>query len=776
MKKLKIAFVVLLATFCLITAVPSRVNAASDLLKDVGVKITNDNEIKEKSLNLADIKDTNMKKWSDCFTSVSYQSLYSDACVIDPNQPKYVYYNNAITINGVKYDLKIEVNRTTPKINLENTMVLDSGTWPREYLNVAALGTPSNLTRLYAQNDGGSNDSKFDVTITFYKNGEKAKIKNSLIGFRDPDYASYYFDTNRQIYYKTAPNTSGASSIEDVYHVTPNGLIRYDRMSQDGFSSWQDALFAVEIKNEDSFTFTLEGQSDLLILPTFYTIERKFNINYANLNGAENTNPNDYISGNEITIKNPGNRTGYEFEGWEEGNKIEVDDFGDKTFTAKWRAAQYTIKYNGNGAENEMESQVFSFEDPEFMSKENEFIYPHHNFLGFSLIGIENLITTPTDFRDILVGMGSGAEITLVAQWEARPFTQFVDIDTGAELLPEEDGQIQPKDIENYVYIETEADTDDNWIHKYKAVKTNYVDEEGAVLLEPKPGKQAPEDIPGYKLIKTEDNPKGDRTHIYHKVITSWVDESGKALHPSEDGTLDPKVFPNYKLVKSEVKENGDTVHTYHHIQTSWVDEKNVPIVESKVGDYPKEDFPNYEFVRTETKPNGDVVHHYHKLVNLKFVVDGKAVKEDKIKRGADGVAPEVTPKNGYKFIGWDKEFKNIQVDTVVTAKLEPIKYPITYVLDGGKNDDANPSSYTVEDAVTLKNPIKLGAKFLGWKEGNAIAKGSTGAKTFTAQWEIVTAPVNTGAGERVILVAVISAIAIGSLVGALAVKKKKED
>ena len=63
-------------------------------------------------------------------------------------------------------------------------------------------------------------------------------------------------------------------------------------------------------------------------------------------------------------------------------------------------------------------------------------------------------------------------------------------------------------------------------------------------------------------------------------------------------------------------------------------------------------------------------------------------------------------------------------------------KYPITYTLNGGKNNSSNPSEYTVEDEITIKNPTRKGYKFLGWKEGNKIKKGSTGAKHFTAQWE----------------------------------------
>ena len=78
-----------------------------------------------------------------------------------------------------------------------------------------------------------------------------------------------------------------------------------------------------------------------------------------------------------------------------------------------------------------------------------------------------------------------------------------------------------------------------------------------------------------------------------------------------------------------------------------------------------------------------------------------------------------------------------------ITGTFNPIAYKITYNLDGGTNSTANPSTYTVEDAVTLTAPTKSGYTFLGWTyEGQTtpskdvtIPTGSTGDKTFTANW-----------------------------------------
>jgi uncharacterized repeat protein (TIGR02543 family) len=73
-----------------------------------------------------------------------------------------------------------------------------------------------------------------------------------------------------------------------------------------------------------------------------------------------------------------------------------------------------------------------------------------------------------------------------------------------------------------------------------------------------------------------------------------------------------------------------------------------------------------------------------------------------------------------------------------------------------GFNDDANPSTYTVNDVVTLIDPIKEGHTFDGWYSESTfvnrvtqITAGSTGAKTLYAKWTIlsytVTLDVNGG-------------------------------
>ena len=78
--------------------------------------------------------------------------------------------------------------------------------------------------------------------------------------------------------------------------------------------------------------------------------------------------------------------------------------------------------------------------------------------------------------------------------------------------------------------------------------------------------------------------------------------------------------------------------------------------------------------------------------------------------------------------------------------ELAPGEYSITYVLDGGSwVDNYTPTNtYTAEQYVSLPNAAKIqksGYTFKGWKDANqnltfGFAKGTTGNKTYTANWQ----------------------------------------
>ncbi|MCM1514775.1 MAG: InlB B-repeat-containing protein, partial [Anaeroplasma bactoclasticum] len=118
--------------------------------------------------------------------------------------------------------------------------------------------------------------------------------------------------------------------------------------------------------------------------------------------------------------------------------------------------------------------------------------------------------------------------------------------------------------------------------------------------------------------------------------------------------------------------------------------------------------------------------------------------------------------KANYHFIGWfDSE--NHQVTEIpagttgnieLTAYYVAIDYAIEYVLNGGINQEDNPSKYNVEtNDILLLAPTKVGYTFLGWLNENneqvtEIKTGSIGNITLVANWEADTYTVTFDSNE----------------------------
>ena len=107
--------------------------------------------------------------------------------------------------------------------------------------------------------------------------------------------------------------------------------------------------------------------------------------------------------------------------------------------------------------------------------------------------------------------------------------------------------------------------------------------------------------------------------------------------------------------------------------------------------------------------------------------------------------------RKGYSFKGWysDSKYKN-KVTSIkkrtgnltLYAKWSATSYRITYKLNGGKNTKSNPSAFTINSTVSLKNPSRKGYSFKGWYSDSryrtrikTIKKGTTGNKTLYAKW-----------------------------------------
>ena len=111
------------------------------------------------------------------------------------------------------------------------------------------------------------------------------------------------------------------------------------------------------------------------------------------------------------------------------------------------------------------------------------------------------------------------------------------------------------------------------------------------------------------------------------------------------------------------------------------------------------------------------------------------SVMTQRVAYGESAALPLVVPAPGYRFKGWSADTSAVKSNVTVTAQYEIIPYAITYEnLQGATH--VNPSSYTVEDAITFTPPGSLSRyRFIRWNPGS-IALGTIGNQTVVATWE----------------------------------------
>ena len=107
----------------------------------------------------------------------------------------------------------------------------------------------------------------------------------------------------------------------------------------------------------------------------------------------------------------------------------------------------------------------------------------------------------------------------------------------------------------------------------------------------------------------------------------------------------------------------------------------------------------------------------------------------------------------GYTFDGWYDGSAMINSSGTwkynsnksLLAHWKTVNYSIIYNLNGGTNDQSNPSTYTIEDNITFAAPTKTGYTFLGWYDNDKaiteISIGNIGELNIEARW---TANLNT--------------------------------
>jgi uncharacterized repeat protein (TIGR02543 family) len=400
-----------------------------------------------------------------------------------------------------------------------------------------------------------------------------------------------------------------------------------------------------------------------------WTTSEVYTITYV-LNGGVNHagNPVSYTESNTpITLQNP-TRTGYTFVKWTEGNTIPANSTENKTFTAEWTVKTYNVTYvlGENGVNHEDNPATYSINSA-LISLQN----PTRE--GYSFVKWTEGNTIPP---------GSTGDKTFTAEW-AQIYTISYVLDGGTN---------HPNNPATYTKSITP-------IMLLAPTRTDYN------FVRWTEGNTIPAGSTGNKTFTAEWTTSEVYTITY--VLNGGVNHAGNPVSYTEDDdliTLENPTRTGYSFVK-------------------WTEGNTIPA--GSTG--------NKTFTAEWT-----VITY-----NVTYVLGENGVNHadnPATYAANDATITLLAPtRTGYTFVRWT-EGNTIPAgstgDKTFTAEWTVITYTVTYVLgENGVNHEDNPDSYTIEDAVTLQNPTRTDYNFVRWTEGNTIPAGSTGNKTFTAEW-----------------------------------------
>ena len=112
------------------------------------------------------------------------------------------------------------------------------------------------------------------------------------------------------------------------------------------------------------------------------------------------------------------------------------------------------------------------------------------------------------------------------------------------------------------------------------------------------------------------------------------------------------------------------------------------------------------------TSDNGSITAQvYHSVTFVDY--DGTVLSAQSVAHGSAAIEPTAPEREGYAFIGWDKDFSNVTKDMTVTAQYSANSYSITYTING---EEYTAQTYEFGAAVSAPEyTVPEGHTFSGW-------------------------------------------------------------
>ena len=536
----------------------------------------------------------------------------------------------------------------------------------------------------------------------------------------------YNYERNK---YTLSVTASKGSSIDGS---TASGEYYYDTeitlkgAALDGYtwSKWSDNV------TDSTRTFKINKNTSVSTVVTTDT----YTITY-NLDGGEVSvkNPDTYtVETEEFTLNNP-TKTGYTFAGWStEEDKtpkptltISKGTTGNLTYNANWTKDTYTITYNTDGGTLTDETTSYTVTDEPITLKSPA--KKGYIFNGWT----SDDITTPTKDVIITPSKTSGNKV-YTANYTPITYSVKFNANTGTGTMNDE----------SFTYDEAKALTSNSFTKSGYTFASWNTKEDGK-------GDSYADGSSVSNLSSTDK----DTVNLY----AIWSRDTYTITYNLDGGTLTGETT-TYNVDDADITLPTPTKSGYTF--KGWTDEAGNSVTSIPTGSTgPKAFNANWEIITYE----------------ISYTLGENATVDPANPTTYTVDTAEFTfnnpTRNGYTFDGWTGSNGTTKQTTVkvpkgttgklsYTANWTPIKYTVSYVMNGGTNPASNPTYYNIENGeLKITDPTRTGYTFTGWTgtglsvatKGISIPAKSTGDRTYTANWSInsYTATFNGNGGSN---------------------------
>ncbi len=473
---------------------------------------------------------------------------------------------------------------------------------------------------------------------------------------------------------------------------------------------WQSANATVLAGSTDKkYVFNMPAaDATLTAVATLDTYAISYDLANGTLAEGE-SNPASYtVTTDTFTLVNP-TRTGYDFVGWT-GTDLAAptktvtiannSTTGDKSYTANWKAIEYTVTYNlAGGTAQGSNHTVYTIETAAQVLTAP--VKTGYTFTGWT--GSNG--TTPD--KNVTIAGGNIGDLSFTANWSADAHTYTVEYRT--------------------------MTTEGVYAEKADKIETidSYTDAKVTVNVTPDKG----------FYIADSSILSGTVTHDDKLVLKVYIGREQYNVNLIDGGDGIASVNTNTTLVYFDAPVEVHAVVETGYTFEEWTSAEEGVLAGSESNPY------------AFNMPAGDVTLTATATLNeytINYVMNGGTnnTANPDTYTVLDSVTVKQPTRLGYTFTDWTGSYngKNVYIpagstgNITLTANWSINTYTVTYNLDGGSVDGTNPETYTVHDSFTLINPTKVGYDFAGWTgsvagENVTIPENTTGNLTFTANW-----------------------------------------